>query len=475
MAAPSESSGAAQMDSTQFVNAFEECVARRDYPAAAAMCRQRLKEKPDDRYALALRETVEKFIDAADELELDAEDEELPPPLDEIIDKAHDACGKAFDALFEYCQNGDNVWMIGEQAVGMFWDVGQNAPCGERRDKLLDMSKRLTQALLKRLKAARKSGNGEDRSKMPAHAVAATMGSLDSGEWLFEGLGDAWWCLELGLPCEDWLIEGCREELRKAGGSMQTLVGFSAAQLKDVRRDEMCDVLTQTWTLERSLICNILGSDADLPPLEYGIEQVLAEIGSRPLIEPPLEGFFHDFYVMTHVVYVLNCFNGYLPSRNADCPWVFSYLERCLGFWLREARAGRDGLAEFLADQSLLNECFDAIAEAADCLRGVADKESLSESDLVRESMHWMLRQQDSDGFFYPPIEKSKRRPTDNYNTVHPTWVGVAALQLDREVSHERVSPRSKAWALHARAAAQKVNFAKAPPPMAPKSLGDSD
>eukprot|EP00929_Paragymnodinium_shiwhaense_P056692 TRINITY_DN28380_c0_g1_i1.p1 TRINITY_DN28380_c0_g1~~TRINITY_DN28380_c0_g1_i1.p1 ORF type:complete len:515 (-),score=135.51 TRINITY_DN28380_c0_g1_i1:149-1693(-) len=449
------------MSDSEFADAFEESISRRDYPAALQACKKRLKAKPDDVYALAMRETVEKFVDATNELELEEaaeDDEELPPSLEEQLEKAHEATGKAFEAMYAYLQEGENLWTMGEQAIGIFWDVGINAPPGARRDRLLEMSRTLTKALLERLQRTGRTGEP----------------GLDGTTWLFEGLGELWWCHELDLPVEQWLLDGCREELICSDGCMKTLVGYSKAKLPDVPLADLCDVLTQVWTLERSVVCGLLAEDnaagaAGLPALEYGVKEVLAEIQSRPLIEPPLDGFYGDFYLITHVVYTLNCFNGCLPSRRADAPWMYAYLERSLAFWLREARACKSAKASVAKFQSLAwgSEAVDAVSEAVDNLLGLGEDDAMYDGDLVREGIAWLLSRQDEDGFFYSPGAR-KGPEIAEYDQLHPTWTAVAALQLDRKVPPDSSkSQRCLAWTRHCRAAAEAVGFAQSPLPRA--------
>mmetsp|Transcript_17219 Transcript_17219/g.36547 ORF Transcript_17219/g.36547 Transcript_17219/m.36547 type:complete len:579 (+) Transcript_17219:2-1738(+) len=454
-----------EMDRAAFLDAFGNCIAQRDYNGALTICRQRLKAKPDDRYVLEMRKTVEQFLDAAEELEEEAndasgdKDREPPPELEDLQEPANRASQKAFEALFAFFQAEEKLWALGEQAVGIFWDVGQNAPAGPRRDRLIEMSVALTEALGRKLRSVdRQTG------AMPPNTAAAELGS---GEWLFEALGELWWRRELGLECESWMLDGCREDWASSGGSMEALIGYSLNGLHTAASSELCDILTQTWTLERSTVCGLLG-DQPLPPLEYGIQAVLAEIHSRPLVEPPLTGFYECFYLMTHVVYVLNCFNGVLPSQKADCPWLYAYLERCLAFWLREVKHHASGgsLSATAAARAWASEAVDAIAEAVDCIRGQGED---GETEDVRDGIAWIIRTQEADGFFYSP--SSKRPAPNDYDHVHPTWTAVAALQLDREAKSDG-SPLCSAWARHCRAAAKEVDFARPPPPPQPADMG---
>mmetsp|Transcript_62183 Transcript_62183/g.181539 ORF Transcript_62183/g.181539 Transcript_62183/m.181539 type:complete len:493 (+) Transcript_62183:81-1559(+) len=433
------------MSRIDFLNTFSELVARRDYNGALKVCRERLKVKPDDRYVIQMRQTVERYLDNAEDLDDEDEPESLPT-LEELKDQADAATGRAFEAMFTYLQDEEKLWELGEQAVGIFWDVGLVAPWGKRRERLLEMSKSLTETLGRKLKGAGRHGEG-----LPAMSVAADLGG---SEWLFEGLGQLWWRSELNMEREDWLLDGCREEWE--GRSMEQMVGLSEEGLGTADLGALTDVLVQAWALERVSVCGLFG-EQPTPALEYGVREVLAEIRRRPLVEPPLAGFYECFYLMTHVVYVLNCFNGHLPNRRTDCPWLYAYLERCLGFWLREVRRDFSQLPDVVAATTWGAEAVDAISEAVDCLKGLDDE---SETDHVREGLAWLLSRQDADGFFWSP---RAQRPTSNeYDHIHPTWTAVAALQLDREVPGP--SPRSAAWAHRAREAAREAEFAKPPP-----------
>mmetsp|Transcript_57893 Transcript_57893/g.134881 ORF Transcript_57893/g.134881 Transcript_57893/m.134881 type:complete len:484 (+) Transcript_57893:36-1487(+) len=432
-----------EMGRKEFLELFSDYVTKRDFQGALQACRKRLKVKPDDRYVLQLRQSVERFLDAAEDLE-EEDDTEEPPTLEELQERCQEASERACEAMFTYLQDENRLWALGEQAVGIFWDVGQVAPWGRRRERLLHMSKALIDVLGRRLQS-----EGHHAGAMPAMAVSSDTGT---GEWLSEGLGQLWWRCELGLERSSWLIDGCRDEW--IGKSTQELTGCSLEDLRKASLGDLCDVLVQTWTLERSLVCGLFG-ERPPPPLEYGVGVVLAEVRRRPLIEPPLPGFYDCFYLMTHVVYVLNCFNGHLPNNRTDCPWLYAYLERALAFWLREANNSRPGLPP---DKPSLWGCeaVDAVAEAVDCLRGLDEGEGQG----VREGLAWLLSRQEADGFFYSP---QAQRPADNeYDYLHPTWTAVAALQLDREVPGS--SPRCAAWAQHARQAAIEGHFAQAPP-----------
>merc|ERR1712151_155255 len=95
----------------------------------------------------------------------------------------------------------------------------------------------------------------------------------------------------------------------------------------------------------------------------------------------------------------MNTFNGCLPHRRLDCPWLFAYLERCLKFWLWEVKQASlvDSSA---ASSSWASEAVDAIAEAVDCLIGLGEDK---ETDELREGVHFLLGCQKADGFFYSP------------------------------------------------------------------------
>lgn len=444
--------------STEFVDAFADLVSRRDYSGAMTLCRERLKKKPDDRYALDLRQTVQRFTDAADELEDgEDEDEELPPQLEEMEDKALTASMRSFETMARFLTNdkddkdGDSLWALGEQAVGIFWDPGQISASDPHKERLREISCDLTARLLKRLKIL---GRPKPHPRE---------GEMTKTEWLMEALGQLWWYYELDLPPDPWLLESCRQELASSGGSMETWVGYSRAGLWRAKGSELCDILTGTWTLERSLVCGILGDGPAPAKLEYGMAEVLAEITKRQLVEPPLEGFYDCFYLMTHVVYVLNCFNGHLPNYRADCPWIYAYLERCLSFWLREVRrynaAGEMPAA--VASQLWSAEAVDAVAESVDCLLGLGEPtEDSAMGEAIRGGIQFLLEQQDEDGLFFSP--GAQRDPSEEYNHLHPSWTAVAALQaLRRRVPGP--SPRCAAWVRHVRVAAEKAKLSAGP------------
>eukprot|EP00933_Yihiella_yeosuensis_P063038 TRINITY_DN66092_c0_g1_i1.p1 TRINITY_DN66092_c0_g1~~TRINITY_DN66092_c0_g1_i1.p1 ORF type:complete len:364 (-),score=70.06 TRINITY_DN66092_c0_g1_i1:102-1121(-) len=326
------------------------------------------------------------------------------------------------------------------------------------------MSEILLRNLGKKLRALPVDG------KLPKTDEERSLYNGEHEEWLFEGLGQLWFYWELGLEKEAWLVEGCFLQWQKLGGRMEDLVGYSRQGLPSVGLGELCDLLMMTWTLERSLVGGLFAEMSPEPaPLEYGIREVLAEIRSRPLVEPPLPGYYEDFYLMTHVVYLLNCFNGHLPNCRSDAPWLYSYLERCLGFWLREgkhkAKAKPGGKSN---SSSVQAESVDAVAEAVDVLRGLGlGDDDTPGSELVREGFAWLLERQAEDGFFYSPGE---RQPKNHYDRLHPTWTSAAALQLDRQAPGP--SKLCEAWSKYARQIAKEINFAEPPPAAKVKALG---
>ncbi|CAK0841359.1 unnamed protein product, partial [Prorocentrum cordatum] len=278
-----------------------------------------------------MRQTLQHFLDEAEALDADGAEEgsEEPPELDELEEPAELATGRAFEAVYAYLEDEARLRALGEQAVQIFWDAGQVAPVGKQRARLLEMARTLASRLVLRLRAA-----GRPRPGQADHEMGL------GPEWLLEALGCLWWLRELGLEREEPLVDECLEEWIASGGSMKTLVGFSLEELQAVPKRELSEVLISAFTLERSVVCGLFGDDRpEPPPLEFGVQEVLAEVRRRQLTEPPLPGFFSDFCVMTQVVYVLNCFNGALPNKRSDCPWLYAYLERCLGFFMREARA----------------------------------------------------------------------------------------------------------------------------------------
>eukprot|EP00419_Tripos_fusus_P038002 CAMPEP_0172765400 /NCGR_PEP_ID=MMETSP1074-20121228/179180_1 /TAXON_ID=2916 /ORGANISM="Ceratium fusus, Strain PA161109" /LENGTH=451 /DNA_ID=CAMNT_0013600341 /DNA_START=40 /DNA_END=1391 /DNA_ORIENTATION=- len=434
------------LDPQEFLEKFADHVARRDYRGALAACKERLSTKPDDRYALQMRETVQQYLDTAEDAELidDDPDGDAVPLLNELHEPAQSAMERGLNALLRYFDDEEHLWAVGEQAVGIFLDVGQLTPWGKRREALLETSKSLTLRLTNRLSAARHGG------PLPSFSVAADLGK---GEWLFEALGQLWNHYALGLERPAWLVEGCRSEWQ--GSSMETLVGFSADGLGKAGVGELCDVLIQVWTLERTVVCGLLGDDPP-PSLDYGIAAVLAEIRRRPLVEAPIAGFMDSFYLMTHVVYVLNAFNGFLPNRRTDCPWLYAYLERSLWFLLREVKRDLSNVPAAVAASTLASDALDMVAEAVDCLRGLDE----GDSEQLCAGITWLLSRQEADDLFYSPA--AKRPAATEYDHVHPTWTAAAALQLQREAPS--ASPYCASWAQYARRQAQKVGFSEAPP-----------
>lgn len=484
---PSSNRGATGQETAadaQFQEGFAKAVAERDYAVAMALCRDRLSQHPGDRYALEMRATVRQFLDAVEDLE-DAgatlKDEEEPtisektseqflmappcalepleappPPLAEIREQMLATSERALQALSAYfLEDEARLWKVGEQTVGIFWDAGQICSRAPLKARLHEISVDLTRRLLQPLQAhgGPKEKPGEEE--------------MDHSAWFCEALGQLWWYFELGLEPDPWLFGSCSAELVSSGGDMQRLLGYSLDSLRKAEEGELCDILTNTWTLERTLVCGLLGSP---PPveLEYGVAAVLAEIRRRPLVEPPLSGFYDCFYLMTHVVYVLSCFNGHLPNYRQDCPWVYAYIERALGFWIRELRRDAAQVQAGHLPASVVAhlwsaDAVDAIAESCDCLLGLKEPPD-EESDVgrdVRVGLRFLMDRQGQDGLMFSP--GSAQDPNDEYNYVHPSWTAAAALQsLSREAPGP--SQRCALWSRHARAAAVQVGFSEPPP-----------
>lgn len=457
-----------EWDAADFMETFSEHVAQKNYTQALDLCSKRLKAKPEDKYVLELKETVQvsqkldaiytddpysilmlqDFLESADHVEKHRH--AGAPAMEELCNRAAPACVKSFEAMFKYLSDGEVLWALGEQAIGIFWDTGRLAPPGSHCDRLLEISQSLLKVLSQRLAKLKASDS-----------------TLGPGEWLFEALGQLWWRREFDLSCQKWLLDGICVELTRTKGSMKELVGFSSKGLKRAELSELDEILVQTCTLERTLICGLLGDRPALPSLGYGVEQVLAEVCQRPLVEPPFPGFSETFSLMTSVVYVLNSFNACLPSKRAECPWLFSYLERCLGFWLREVQRDVSHLPASIASRSWAAEGVEAIAQAVDCLRGLDEEEP---SILVRQGIAWLLSRQEADGLFYAP---GVTRPADSeFNYLHPSWRAVAALQLDRQMGH--CSDRCSLWAGHARGAAKRSRLAEGPPSSGTKEMRDT-
>jgi len=422
------------------------CVARRDYAGALAICNKRLQESPGDRFILELRQSIEEFnlAIATSELDVGAGIVVLPS-LDELKEQSREACMKAFEAMFRYLQDEEALCSMGEQAIGIFFDVATSSCPGAFRDRLLEMAKSCLSVLERHVLTWCKD---EDLPE-----------DYDCGPWLFEALGIIWFQAELGYGPDAELLDRAKKEWLNLE-TMETMVGYSKSSLGTAPSADLCDVMVSVWTLERTLVCGLLSKDE--LPLEYGVADVFAEIRRRPLIEPPLAGFIGTFYVATHVVYCLNSWNGYLPNSHCDCPWLYNYIERCLRYSLHEARyASREQIPKALSSVMQSHEfgIVDAVAESIDCIRGLGQE---SVTEVVRDGAAWLLTRQREDGFFYSPqAETAERASKQTYEDIHPTWTAAAALHLDRADYGTTTFPSSyaAAWAEHARAAAKSVGF----------------
>eukprot|EP00928_Gymnodinium_smaydae_P079055 TRINITY_DN63076_c0_g1_i1.p1 TRINITY_DN63076_c0_g1~~TRINITY_DN63076_c0_g1_i1.p1 ORF type:complete len:455 (-),score=127.29 TRINITY_DN63076_c0_g1_i1:74-1438(-) len=442
------------LDRAGLMNAFEGCVSRRCYKEALALCQRQLKAKPDDRLAAELFRTVEGFVDASDDLEVQeaanaaaGEEEEIPPPIEELVPRASAAKARGAEVAFEYLRADEaRLWEAGAWALQPLLGIA----CG---------AEELLEVLQRKLRPALKSETER----------------FDDFEWLLEAVAEAWYLGEQNRPIDTWLSRGLNGQWAAAGGSMELLVGFSSQGLAEASAAELDDVLTNALTLERAFRSGAV--DEGSSPLTYGVERVLAEVGSRPLVEAPLDGFFDCLFLMTHVVYAINGYNSCLPNRRADFPWLYAYLERCLTFLLRELR--NDRLAQTgggLLSRAGRLRALEAVAEIVDCLRGLGPEDEGSDSDTVREGVVWLLNRQDpSDGYFYSPgFSRQDAVAADPYACIRPTTAAVVALQLEREATVVG-SSQAQAWTAHARAAAAAVQLSTAPPPPRPSELQSSE
>lgn len=49
-------------------------------------------------------------------------------------------------------------------------------------------------------------------------------------------------------------------------------------------------------------------------------------------------GAFHDsFYLATHIIFGFSAYSA-IKTSNGDCPWVYTYIRKCLRYWMKMAR-----------------------------------------------------------------------------------------------------------------------------------------
>ena len=73
---------------------------------------------------------------------------------------------------------------------------------------------------------------------------------------------------------------------------------------------------------------------------------------------PPGDVFraFHDsFYLATHIIFGFSAYSA-IKTSNGDCPWVYTYIRKCLRYWMKMAR---------LRDKGERKAAKEAAAEAA--------------------------------------------------------------------------------------------------------------
>jgi hypothetical protein len=197
---------------------------------------------------------------------------------------------------------------------------------------------------------------------------------------------------------------------------------FDAARLGALDGDTLFNLLVDAYTVERSRL-----AFPALPAPAVGLGDVLSFVRTHPFAALAAGDGEDDFYLATHVAYVLSDYSRFrLSARDLGpvLPYLYAQVPGVL--------ASRDT---------------EAAAAIADVLRqtGAVD----SDPDVCRLT-RLLLGTQGPDGS-WPRVD-----PDDAYDVVHPTWVAVHALR-DR-----RFLPAG-AWSARIRALLDRPAAARVP------------
>lgn len=307
--------------------------------------------------------------------------------------------------------------MLGEQCVGMFFDVFKThcdeAVCNLAKDCSLRLLCRLEHHMLT-----------DHYWAQPATWTATKF--LDVVAMVrYSDLG---WSPEPLLRRADMAFKHLK-------GRILGLPGFSpSVRKKDLHRlksEHWFDIVLGCFALE---YCDTVHPGRFKGACDFGAGDMLSALRKHRLAPPPWKpssDFQESFYLATHVTY---CLSGYTSNTRSDAPWLFDYIENSLVYWMGEAKK-RDAGQRGGAEDGLVFVDLDAIAEAVDVLRGLQLDDD--NSSLVRECTDWLLSKQCADGSWpqiWHPDDPLRTRPEHArkseaaYDQLHPVWVGTYAL-----------------------------------------------
>jgi hypothetical protein len=270
---------------------------------------------------------------------------------------------------------------LGTDAVSIFLELGETAADEPIREAAFRAARRLAAPLLRSY---------------------ATPGGLDARESLMGAL----WLLPdsraLHLSKEFSLRLLLSSVLSRVSGRDPDETYYGArvdpARLSALDGDALFNLLIDAYTVERArLAC------PELPAPAFGLGGVLRFAFARPYASFGASDDGRaddDFYLATHVAYVLSDYSRIRLDR-ADLGPVVSYLHAQVGHVL----ASRDT---------------EAAAEIADVLRQTGETDA--DADVCRLT-RLLLETQQPDGSW------PRADPDDAYDVVHPTWVAVHALR----------------------------------------------
>lgn len=132
-----------------------------------------------------------------------------------------------------------------------------------------------------------------------------------------------------------------------------TRLGYKdTGKLFGVTREELNSVSVEDWLM---LLMRILIMDynnilfRNRWRTSYGMKEAFVILRSLELAPPPpglpaeqcpgdvFRAFHDSFYLATHIVFGFSAYSA-IKTSNGDCPWVYTYIRKCLRYWMKMAR-----------------------------------------------------------------------------------------------------------------------------------------
>ena len=164
-------------------------------------------------------------------------------------------------------------------------------------------------------------------------------------------------------------------------------------KLFGVTKDELGGVSVEDWLM---LLMRILIMDynnilfRNRWRTSYGMKEAFVMLRSLELAPPPpgvpaeqcpgdvFRAFHDSFYLATHIIFGFSAYSA-IKTSNADCPWVYTYIRKCLRYWMKMARLRGKGEQR----QKTAEAEAEAEAEAASAPKEEEEEEEEEDSDEI--------------------------------------------------------------------------------------------